>query len=68
MNVMLSYELPEEESELRAAIDAMDHIAAINAFKECLYSLKKYGHNFETTDQAISNLYNDYCDVMQRFI
>ncbi len=68
MQAVLTFELPEDESELRAAIDAMDHLGSIHDFQERLRTLNKYGHGFKSTDEAISCLYSDYCDIMQAYL
>jgi len=68
MQAVLTFELPEEESELRAAIDGMDHICSIRDFQERLRTLNKYGHIFKDVDEAINCLYNDYCDAMQAWL
>jgi len=68
MQAVLTFELPEEESELRAAIEGMDHICSIRDFQERLRTLNKYGHSYKDTDDAISCLYNDYCDAMQAWL
>jgi hypothetical protein len=64
----LTFNLPEDESELRAAIDAMEHIAAIRDFYERLHNLNKHGHTFFTVEQAIEKLFVEYCATMENFI
>lgn len=68
MQAVLTFELPEDEGELRAAIDAMDHIGSIRDFQERLRTLNKYGHSFKSTEEAITCLYSDYCDMMQAYL
>jgi len=68
MQAVLTFELPEEESELRAAIDGMEHICSIRDFQERLRALQKYGHSFKDADETITCLYNDYCDTMQAWL
>lgn len=68
MQAVLTFELPEDGSELRAAIDAMDHISSIRDFQGRLRTLNEYGHSFESTEEAISFLYSDYCDIMQAYL
>lgn len=68
MEAMLIFNLPEDEAELRAAIDAMDHICSIRDFQERLRTLKKYGHSFKDVEEALSCLYDDYCDIMQAYL
>jgi hypothetical protein len=68
MQAYLKFDLPDDEYELRASLDGMDHIAKIRDFQEKLRALKKYGHGFENTEQAIESLYNDYCCAMAEFL
>lgn len=68
MQAVLTFTLPEEESELRAAIEGMDHICSIRDFQERLRTLKKYGHSFNSVDDTINYLYSDYCDAMQAWL
>ena len=68
MKAILEFELPENESELQAAVHAMDQLASIRDFGERLRSLNKYGHGFQTTDEALNSLYSDYCDIMQAYL
>ena len=68
MQAELTFALPEEESELRAAIDGMEHICSIRDFQERLRTLNKYGHSFKSADEAVKCLYNDYCDTMQAWL
>lgn len=68
MKAAITFDLPEDECELRAAIDAMDHIGAIRDFQERLRTLTKYGHSFKDADEAVRCLYSDYCDMMQAYL
>ena len=68
MKAILSFELPENDYELRAAIDAVDHISSIRDFYERLKVLDKHGHNYKSTEEAISCLYSDYYDIMKSYL
>jgi len=68
MQAALTFALPEEESELRAAVDGIEHICSIRDFHERLRTLNKYGHSFKDTDETITCLYNDYCDTMRAWL
>lgn len=68
MKATLEFIIPDDESELRAAVHAIDHLAATRDFHERLLSLNKYGHWFQTTEEAIQSLYSDYCDMMQAYL
>lgn len=68
MEAMLTFFIPDEETELRVAIDGMAHIGAIRDFQERLRSLTKYGHGFQTVEEALSSLYSDYCGIMEEFL
>lgn len=68
MQAILTFELPEDESELRAAIHAMDYLGSIQDFRERLRTLNKYGHSFKDTDEAVSCLYSDYYNMMQAYL
>ena len=68
MQATLIFNLPEDECELRAALDSMDHIGSIRDFQERLRAMHKYGHGFKTADEAIECLYNDYCEAMQAYL
>ena len=68
MKATLEFIIPDDESELQAAVHAMDHLAATRDFHERLRSLNKYGHGFQTTEEAIQSLYSDYCDMMQAYL
>ena len=50
MKAILSFELPENDYELRAAIDAVDHISSIRDFYERLKALDEYGNNYKDTE------------------
>lgn len=68
MKATLEFNLPEDETELRTAIRAMDQLASIRDFYERLRSLNKHGHSFKNADHAVECLRADYCDLMQEFI
>lgn len=68
MQVTILFNLPDEESELQAAIEGMDHLGAIREFRERSRSLTKYGHGFQTVDEALSSLYHDYCSIMEKYL
>lgn len=68
MQAVLTFNLPEDEAELLTALAGMDHIAAIHDYQERLRNLHKYGHGFESTEQALESLYSDYCAIMQDFL
>jgi hypothetical protein len=68
MQATLTFYLPEDEAELRAAIDGPEHVCSIRDFQERLRNLVKYGHPFSSADDAISGLYTDYCEAMQAYL
>lgn len=68
MQVTILFNLPDEESELHAAIEGMDHLGAIREFRERLRNLTKYGHGFLTVEEALSSLYSDYCGIMEEYL
>lgn len=68
MKAMITFDLPEEDAELKAALDGMEHIGAIRDFWERLRNLNKHGHKFETTEQALESLYHDYNDIMAGYL
>jgi len=68
MKAVLEFELPENDYELRAAIDAVDHVCSIRYFYERLKALDKHGHNYKSIEEAISCLYSDYYDIMKSYL
>ena len=68
MQATLTFNLPEDEAELRAAINGPGHICSIQNFQERLRNLMKYGHSYASADEAVNSLYTDYCEAMQAYL
>ena len=68
MKAVLEFDLPEDQDALRAAIDGIDHIVSIRGFYERLRSLDKHGHKFNSIEETISCLYDDYHNMMQPYL
>jgi len=68
MKATLEFIIPDDESELQAAVHSMDQLGSIRDFHERLRVLNKHGHRFQTTEEAIQSLYSDYCDMMQTYL
>ncbi len=68
MQAILGFILPDDETELKAAIQSMDCIAAIHDFRERLRSLAKYGSNYSSASEAVETIYQDYLVAMGDYL
>lgn len=55
MQAILGFTLLDDETELKAAIQSMDCIAAIHDFRERLRSLAKYCSNYSLASEAVTD-------------
>ena len=57
MKARLEYNLPTEQTEFQAALNALEYKAALRAIDEALRSRAKYGDKPETTWQEARDLF-----------
>lgn len=69
MKVTVEYNLPDDEPEMRAALDAMGVLGQLREFQEMLRSATKYGVPLNTSpDDLASRWYQDFCERFQEYL
>lgn len=53
MKANLQFDIPEEESGLRYALDGLSYAAAVTSTLAIIRSKLKHGHPFKTPDEAL---------------
>lgn len=58
MKVILTFKLPEQDDLFQRTINGPGYCAALDELIAMLRSKTKHGHNYESTEQALSELYD----------
>lgn len=61
MQATLKFSLPDEDSDHYDAIHGPDYRHALDEIREMLRSRVKHGHNYESTEQALQEIYEFVC-------
>jgi|DEB19_MinimDraft_3_1074340.scaffolds.fasta_scaffold303428_2 hypothetical protein len=64
MKATLEFQLPMEQYEHRAALLGMAYKAGLEGIRQDLRGKIKYGHEFETADEALEYAYKLVCDTI----
>jgi|GEM_PF-2058247 len=65
MKAKLEFHLPDEDAFHYDAIHATEYRMALDEIREMLRSKVKYGHNYESTEQALMEVYAMVCAAIQ---
>ena len=65
MTATLKFNLPDEDTLHYDAIHATEYRVALDEIQEMLRSKVKYGHNYESTEQALEEVYHMVCATIQ---
>ena len=57
----LTFDLPDDVETFRTYAKAEDFQREVYQFKQFLRGLYKYGHTYETTEDAIEDIYEKFC-------
>lgn len=61
---VLMFTLPSENNEWQIAVNAMDWALAVWDIQSELHKWLKYGHKFETADEAIEGVQKELFDIL----
>lgn len=61
MQATLKFNLPDDDEFHYNAIHATDYRIALAEIREMLRSKVKHGHNYESTEQALEEIYQFVC-------
>lgn len=64
MTVTLTYTVPDEEENLKAAIDAMTWVDSVRELDNQLRNWLKHGHEFENATSAIEDCRRSLHDIL----
>ena len=65
MQATLKFNLPDEDACHYDAVHATEYRMALDEIREMLRSKVKYGHNYESTEQALMEVYAMVCATIQ---
>lgn len=65
MKAKLEFDLPDEDAFHYDAIHATEYRMALEEIREMLRSKVKYGHNYESTEQALQEVFLMVCATIQ---
>ena len=65
MTATLTFNLPDESNLHYHAIHALEYNITLEEIREMLRSKVKHGHNYETTEQALEEIYHFVCSAIQ---
>lgn len=61
----LTFPLPEDEYEFKAAIKSMDIVAGCHEFRNLLRNWIKHDHDMKSANEAIEIIYSRYYDLIE---
>ena len=61
MQATLKFNLPDEDASHYNAIHATEYRIALEEIRQMLRSKVKHGHNYESTEQALEEVYEFVC-------
>lgn len=65
MKATLAFTLPEENPEFRAAVEGQAARGALDAVREKVRGMRKWGQYGEETQKALDEVYDCICEEMQ---
>jgi hypothetical protein len=65
MTATLKFILPDESNLHYHAIHALEYKITLDEIREMLRSKVKYGHNYDSTEQALEEIYQMVCASIQ---
>ena len=67
MKATLTFDLPEENSDFRDAVQAADFKSALWEIEQQLRSWEKYGHTFKDADDAVRQIREFFHQTLSEF-
>lgn len=61
MKATLEFDLPDEAGELLEVLSVPEYTSVLLAFRQQLRTLTKHGHSFDSADEAVQTLYQEFC-------
>lgn len=64
---ILKFKLPEEENEFKVAQQGRDLLSFVCEFNQQLRSWTKHGHSFETANDALHGVRDEFYRILQEY-